>query len=399
MRILSRLRDAWFLILLLVILAVFSAFVAARQQQLSDEQELFVPNSSHSARGSGTLALYNWLGGLGYNVQRIENSDFGIPDDVRLLFLLGPSEEVTRTEARYILDWVARGNVLITGDERFFSRNGLLDELKVEVKSLDNHSDTAALQQPLLDSSVGPLTTNTYSGLVLDRSDYVTYAAAESKPLLVRIQHGGGTIWVTSAPALVSNDSLRNEQNAKLVQAFLADVPRGGGIAFDEYHLGFKSDQNTGLTTLIYNTPWGWGILFACLLILGYLILNGRRFGRTVPVRQTLARRTPSEYVVSMANLFRRANKRGMVLEHYRHSLKRRLGRPFHLNPELADDRYVELITQMRPDLDAAELKRILASLRRSNAAEQDLVKTVEQSIRFGSRSQTNSESIQGTIQ
>ncbi|OQY83444.1 MAG: hypothetical protein B6D41_16970, partial [Chloroflexi bacterium UTCFX4] len=117
-----------------------------------------------------------------------------------------------------------------------------------------------------------------------------------------------------------------------------------------------------------------------------YLILNGQRLGRTVPVQRTLARRTPSEYVVSMANLFRRANKRGMVLQHYRYALKRRLGRPFHLNPDMPDEHYLELITRMRPELDHAELARILNRLRRADTTEADLVKTVEHAVTFGAR-------------
>ncbi len=105
-----------------------------------------------------------------------------------------------------------------------------------------------------------------------------------------------------------------------------------------------------------------------------------------IPVRKTLALRTPSEYVVSMANLFRRADKRGMILNHYRYSLKRRLGRPFHLSPELSDERYIEMITRIRPEIDRAELTRILNSLRRTDTTEVDLVKTVDQAVKFGTR-------------
>ena len=87
-----------------------------------------------------------------------------------------------------------------------------------------------------------------------------------------------------------------------------------------------------------------------------------------------------------MANLFRRANQRGMVLQHYRRALKRRLGRPFHLNPDLPDERYLELIARMRPELDRAELARILDGLRRTDTSEADLVKSVEHAVTFGAR-------------
>jgi hypothetical protein len=157
-------------------------------------------------------------------------------------------------------------------------------------------------------------------------------------------------------------------------------------VAFDEFHHSLQDDSGSPLLTVIYNTPWGWALLFSLLVIFGYLLLGGQRLGRVVPVQQTLARRTPSEYVVSMANLFRRAGKRGMVLQHYRQSLKKRLGRPFHLSPDLPDERFVELVTRMRPDLDGSELARILESLRRSELSEIELVRNVERSVKFGTK-------------
>lgn len=330
------------------------------------------------------LALHNWLNTLGYRVRRIENQAFRIGDDVRLLFIISPTEAINRNEALYLLNWVERGNTLYFADNGFSANNGLLDELNVSISELDDRASTFALEQPLLDSTVSQITGGTFWGLATTRDDYVPYLGSD-KPVLLRIARGQGTIWVTSDVSLLSNASLNDTDNAKLALGLLGTVPRGGVITFDEYHHGLKGDEGT-FANAVYNTPWGWGLIFALLLVFGYLVLNGKRFGRTIPVQRTLALRTPSEYVVSMANLFRRANKRGMVLQHYRHALKRRLGRAFHLNPELSDENYLEMITRMRPELDRAELARILNNLRRAETTEIDLVKSVENSVTFGQR-------------
>ncbi len=381
-------RDTWVLVVLFVMLAAFTAFIAWRQAQLQEAEQVYTPYSSHSSRFNGTLALHEWAGALGYRVRRIENTEFRIGDDVKLLFVLSPTETIESGEARYILDWVKRGNVLFLADTAGFSSNGLLRALEISSDTLDTTVETHTLTQPLADTSIQAMTGRTYAGLVTKRAEVVPYSGSSSKPVLLRIQHGQGTIWVSSAPALLANENLKDENNAKFARAILASVPNGSAIAFDEYHLGFKSANSDSLLNVLYNTPWGWGLLFAGLVMFGYLVLNGQRFGRTVPVRRTLARRTPSEYVVSMANLFRRANKRGMVLQHYRHALKRRLGRPFHLNPDLPDERYLELIARMRPELDRAELAQILNGLRRTDTSEADLVQAVEQSVTFGKRAQ-----------
>ncbi|MBI4673329.1 MAG: DUF4350 domain-containing protein [Chloroflexi bacterium] len=379
-------REVFFLAALLLLLAGFSAFIAIRQAQIEEAEQVFVRYSSHSARDDGTLALYEWASTLGYRSQRIENTAFRVGDQVKLLFVFAPSETIESGEARYLLQWVERGNTLFAADNGSIITNGLFRALEVKTDALKTSVERVTLTQPLADATIQELRVGTiFSGLDTKRSDVVEYIRAD-KPLLLRIPHGRGTIWIASAPALLSNENLRHADNAKFARAILASAPSGSAIAFDEYHLGFKPESENSLLNAIYNTPWGWGLLFTGLILFGYLVVNGQRFGRTVPVQRTLARRTPSEYVISMANLFRRANKRGMVLQHYRHALKRRLGRPFHLSPDVSDDHYVELITRMRPEMDRAALVRILNGLRRTDATEADLVKTVEQAVTFGKR-------------
>ncbi|HZQ06191.1 MAG TPA: DUF4350 domain-containing protein [Anaerolineae bacterium] len=379
-------RDVMLLAALFLALAGFTAFVAIRQQQVEEAQQNFPPYSSHSANRVGVLALYEWLNRLGYHAERIENEAFQIRDGTRFLFILQPTENIERDEAQYILDWVQRGNTLILADQSFFITDGLMSALDVRTQSLESGSSQITVTQPLVDATLGELQSETFQALNLNRNDYVVYAAVQGKPVLARIPLGQGVVWVTSVGNLWTNENLNNENNAKVARALFANLPVGSTVAFDEYHHGAKPESELSLLNAIYNTPWGWGVIFVVIVAFGYLVINGQRFGRVVPVPRTLARRTPSEYVVSMANLFRRANKRGMVLNHYRQSLKRRLGRPFHLNPELSDERYIELLSRMRPELDRVELTRILNALRRTDTSEADLVKTIDQAVTFGTR-------------
>ncbi len=379
-------RDVWLLIALFVALIGFTAFIALRQRERQVQQEIFVPYSSHSARTEGALALYTWLEQIGYRVERIENRAFQIMENTRLLFILGPTETIEDDEAEYILQWVGRGNTLVLADRAGFFSNGLFSELDVEFDSLAERVNRTALIQPFMDAAHADLQIDTFNALELKRADFVTYAQAENKPLIARLAQGSGTIWISTTPEIFANENLRSENNAKFAAALVSTIPRGSLIAFDEYHLGFKPEFASSFMDVLYDRPWGWGVLFTIGLLFGYLALNGQRLGRVMPIPKALARRSPSEYVTSMANLFRRANKRGMVLQHYRHSLKRRLGRPYHLNPELADERYIEMLARLRPDLDRHELVRILNSLRRTDTSEADLVKTIEQAVTFGGR-------------
>ena len=294
---------------------------------------------------------------------------------------------VESNEAEYILEWVERGNTLILVDEGAFTRNALFGNLHTGTESLGDRVTSAPLSQPIVDSTIGAPQIQTFDGLEMERADFVTFIEAEGKPILARVPHGKGIVWLASAPDLFTNQNLGDENNAKLAAACsISQVPRGSVVTFDEYHLGFVPEFSDSFFQVLYDVPWGWGVPFSLVLVFVYLGLNGQRLGKVLPVPKSLACRSPSEYVTSMANLFRRANKRGMVLQHYRHSLKRRLGRPYHLNPELSDERYIEMLTRLRPDLERHELVDILNSLRRTDTTEADLVKTVERSVTFGGR-------------
>ena len=70
-------RDALLVLGLFVILigvAAFSAYQAAQQQSL---EQNFIPYSTRSAQMEGTLALYEWVGALGYKAQQIGGRDRG----------------------------------------------------------------------------------------------------------------------------------------------------------------------------------------------------------------------------------------------------------------------------------------------------------------------------------
>jgi hypothetical protein len=376
-------RDVVFLVLLFTVLAGLTAYATARRVQAEEAAAgSRVPYSSHSATGNGMLALHNWLAAIGYRPQRIENRAFRVQDDVVLLFVVEPSEDITRDEALYLLNWVARGHTLYVAETGFGSGNALLAQLDVSLAARGGEQNGLRLTQPFVDASMGTLDGESLRGLATNRDDSLAYDNGKP-PTLLRIAHGEGTLWLSSAPSLLSNENLANENNAKFVLGLVQTAPRGSVIAIDEYHHGLNETGEETFLAAMYVSPWGWALLFSILLVFGYLVVNGKRFGRTIPVQRALARRTPSEYVVSMANLFRRANKRGMVLQHYRHALKRRLGRPFHLSPELPDERYVELLTRMRPELDRVELTRVLDDLRRADANELDLVKSVERAVAY----------------
>lgn len=379
-------RDLLIVATLFLLLIGFTVAGALRGAELSSQQETFIPYSTHSAQPNGTLALQKWLEAIGYQTARIENETFSVPNNARVLFVFPGRVAYEEYEAQTVLRWVERGNTLIAATPaRLAGNDRFLRALRMQTQPVA-YAERAALEQPLVAlPGAADLTVKTSWALQTDRTDAVQFASAGGQPLIATWVQGRGRVIVVASAFPFSNDGLRNAPNAALVRALLPASGQHPLVAFDEYHLGFTSGQ-ASLQTLLYNTPWGWALLFAAAVVFAYLLINGQRFGRIEPLPIEIARRSPAEYVVSMAGLFRRAGKRQMVLNHYRQQLKRSLGRPYRINAALPDEAFVAELARYR-DVDRGALLDTLRGLAQPRVSERTLIQLAEEAIKLRNKS------------
>lgn len=384
-------RDLLFFLLLFAVL-IGLATIGALQRATSDRQgqEARIPYSTHSAEASGMLAFQSWLEAAGYHTLRIENEAFRVDDNARALVLFDPYIPVSEADTNAIIAWTERGNTLIIAQQYSNRADRLLRALRVDLNFLERRTTSASLEQPLQGQLRGAkVNVRAFTSIATERNDYVAYLSAEGKPLLITFPQGRGRVWFASAPELFDNQNLEKDANAALVLAMFSRLQHGSLIAFDEYHLGLvgsAATQSRSIQQLVFGTPWGWSILYALLIALVYLFVNGKRFGRTVPLPKDIERRSPAEYVTSMANLYRRAGKRGLVARHYHRQLKRLLGRPYRINADLPDEEFVEELGRFRDSFDREALLKTLRALGRQNADERSLVKLADQAIHLTTR-------------
>ena len=88
-------------------------------------------------------------------------------------------------------------------------------------------------------------------------------------------------------------------------------------------------------------TPVGRALLFVAFAVFIVFFLQGRGFGRPVPLPQEIKRRGALEHVTGIANLSRRAAHRSAVMMHYHQQIKRKLGQRYRLDPGMDDKEYV----------------------------------------------------------
>jgi len=371
-------RDILIIIGLFLALILFIALGPGRQPQANDPAQA----TSHSSAPEGALALYTWTRELGYDSRRLEYRAFELEEGDAVLIILNPEEPINRTQSRVVLDWVERGGTLIFADDRsaiFGPSNALLDDLRFDtaVYSTTQLIEQAAPAQPALDQPpTGTAQVQAGRMLLPRREDYVKLIGPPDALLVAGVKHGNGYIYLSATTYPFTNAGLRDPENAALVLNMLRRAPAGGQLQFDEYHHGFFRPPST--SKILLGSPWGWAAAYAVVVIALYLILSGRRFGRPIPLREELVRRSSAEYIESMADLFQRGGKRDYILKHYHSAFKRRLARKDGINPRLDDAEFARELARAR-DVNESELLALLARLRAAKPSEAELVRAVSE--------------------
>ncbi len=374
-------RDLIILLALFLILVVFTVLGPGRSQ----DDSLSETPTTHSSEAAGAMALLRWTRLLGYDASQLQYTDFAIDEQTDALFILNPSVGINRTEAALVLDWVNQGGTLVLVEDRPFSApNALLNELQVDIDGytgetagglLDAAIEVAPVLQPVFNTPpLQEVLARTDQIVASPRDDVAYLLGFDADPVLIGIRQGRGYIYLSSALFPFTNAGLRDERNAALMLNLLRRVPQGGRILFDEYHHGFFTPPS--LRTALLDSPWGWAAIYALIVLVAYLILTGRRFGRPVPLREEVALRSSAEYVKSMADLFQRGGKRSFILQHYYKMFKRRLARPYGINPNLDDTAFVAELSRYA-NIPQNDLTTLLQRLRAHQISEADLVRAI----------------------
>jgi hypothetical protein len=334
------------------------------------------PLSVRSAEPDGAMALSLWLEESGYTVKQVLSNPikFGETD---VLFILDPLVLYTEDEAQRIHDWVAEGHTLIVAGNYPFILNQLLGVFDVSLHYIPSSSDMVLLSAPtLLTPPVQGVHADSVYKIEAGQGEVVTHLVHETAPVLVSFGVEQGVVWVAGIQTPFTNQGLKNEGSAQLIMNLLAGVPADAVIGFDEARHGFQ-EASASLSGWLVGSSAGWAILSGIFLVMVYLGLRGRRFGRAVPIPEERLRREPVEYIQAIATLFQRSGQQEAMLKHYSGQLRRRLSERYAVDPKMRDEVMVKTIAGRDPNVDETELQNLFARLRRNKLSEQELLETV----------------------
>jgi hypothetical protein len=371
-------RDGWLGLGILSLLILVT--VAAVVQQGSQPD---IPYLSTSSSPNGTLALKLWMKELGYPASEEQLSSFTLPREVKVIFIIQPLLSISDTEWKTLDLWVENGGVLILAGSNFTSSTAI-EHYNFSLAFLNTQISELSFETPLLTSpavtSKIPVPTDIV--LVAERTDFVPILLADGQPVTVSFEQGKGRVILSTTPALFANIALKDNSIATFTLNLIALAP-GGRVWFDDWHHGIQSERIVGPGQWLRYTPGGRALLFVVCVIFLALLLQGRAFGRPVPLLHETKRRGPLEHVTAIANLNRKAGHRAEVLGQYRQRVKRHLGRRYRLDPSLPDAEYVNTLAHFNSSIDKDALLDLLKRLSRKNVDEAELLRLASETVRW----------------
>ena len=364
-------RDARLSIGILVLLMAVTIFAAIQKGTQQPSPAL----SSTSSAQDGALALKLWVKDLRYDVDETVLDNFIPPKNASILFILEPLFP-TPEEFRALDDWVKAGGTLIAIGEQY-GMYTLADHYDFDFHYLPNQTVEGTIETPLVESPAVPTLKNLglRVGLRSGRDDYVVLVTQNGEPVLISFDQGQGRVILGTMSTAFTNAGLKQAGNAELVLNVLALARTKGKIWFDEWHHGLRNqEQILGPSEFLRRTPIGHALFFSVLVIFLGLFIQGRGFGRPVPLPQEIKRRGALEHITGIANLSRRASHRSAVMLHYHQQIKRKLGQRYRLDPNMDDKQYVDALAAYNPSLDKEKLSSLLQRLKGRNISETEMV-------------------------
>ncbi|MFN8635979.1 MAG: DUF4350 domain-containing protein [Chloroflexota bacterium] len=333
----------------LVLLGVLFLVLVVGLVLLPPATQRQVPLTTYSAEPAGGKALALWLETLGYRMTTLTGDRYTIGPGVGVLLLLAPSQFVGSEAQGELERWTRQGGRLVVATDGFQTWE-LLRRFDVSVRPADQIERAVPAGPGLLDPAITTTTVDAHWELVLDDAPGALplligqrggeEASAEGRPtgpvLAARVPAGRGQLVVLADPLLLSNDGLHDEAHARLALSLIGPDEQKF-VAVDEIHHGFGSLRRLSLSSLLLEQSWGRAVVLAGGLVLVFLLLRGRRFGRAVPVFVDRGR-SFGELVTSQASLLRAGGKRDFVAEHLARQLRLEVAQAVGLPADAPDD-------------------------------------------------------------
>lgn len=302
----------------IVMLLLMSAVAYRKSEQVKGDGH----PSSYSNLRNGGKAGYLLLQQSGYPVERWEHSPKDLPSDGTgiLLIVAGPiwfpNQEESNAFSRFLLHG---GSILVAGilPDAFVSKAAAATG-KARIGGVEcNAVAPTRLTRGGSISLDGDLKWDS-----TDSSQMVHFADPNGNAVVVSYSVGNGSViwWASALP--VENAGIGQKNNLELLLNSTAGYKR---VLWDEYYQN-DHERKTDRKPV---RAFGWAMAQLAIIAVAIVFAYSRRSGPLVPLLQQ-SRRSPLEFVDTLASVFRRAGSSHVAVEiavqRFRQVAARRLG-------------------------------------------------------------------------
>lgn len=350
--------------------------------------------SIYNDRASGSMGCFEWVGKLGYvaapwreNWSRLAETKASVllvidPETKPpMLALTGSasggdnssdSTVLAPNDAKSLLAWVRSGHTAIlmasrlatgriAGEKGGTGTFGDALDLLAESSSSSGRIEFSPLQPSRDTMDVLSVHSRADARLRRRSPDGVALFGDAAGPLVLSIPVGAGRLVAIADSWFACNANLPRSENAAFLANILATAAHPGAIVlFDEYHHGYADlTAQTDLWTAIGRPPQLALIQCALALVVLAAVLSSR-FGNPIPLGRGVTR-TSTEYVTSLASLYRRAQASPAALETLYRSFLRDISARLALPPDVSLERLADAASR-HGGVDKSALRRLLAT-------------------------------------
>lgn len=337
---------------------------------------------SHHKIPYGTYVLNNLMEKyFPDHVQQVQKPPFELltrTDSIRgTYFFVNETVSFGEAELNALLDWVDQGNTLFVASDRFEQK--LLDTLHLEQTNVYNDGQLEPLfylelSNPKLTSSTYKFTKDYYT-IGFDQLDTLqttvlaqVYTRSDSTDNIkkhvntIKQPFGNGEILLTSFPKAFTNYFILKDTNQEYTAGLLSYLDTDKQIYMDNFHKSGKSFYTSPMYLFLNTKEFKWAYYLVLIGALVYIIFEGKRKQRAIPVVQPLKNQTLA-FTRTIADMYFEKGELHLITKHKIDYFLEYLRSKLHISTQdLQDEMFLRNLS-MRSNTDLKDVKILMGTI------------------------------------
>lgn len=298
-------------------------------------------------------------------------------------FFVNDKVEFGEAELNALLDWTSRGNTLFIASSGFEEQ--LTDTLHLETSGLyadfgEEQKQRHRLANPQL---------QTEDGYIFDKDSHSLYfksidtlhtkivgevstlskndSLAKKQCNVLRQSFGEGQIMLSTFPKAFTNYFILKDDNKNYTAGLLSYLDSSRPIYMDNHYKSGKSFYTSPMYIFLNTKEFKWAYYLALLGALIYVVFEGKRKQRAIPVVSPLQNQTLA-FTRTIADMYFEKGEQKSIIAHKIAYFLEYIRTHFHLNTLKQDDVFYQHLA-MRSNHSKEEIKALFSYITQLNAS------------------------------